>query len=374
MLNSYTASNYLIRYGIRCIIQMGIWFVLVIGFLIAWVFFPGVRGMISVEPFPDAGPLELPAELVLGEAPSPIDWCVDPTNGGILIVTNGSGDPWNPVRQTERMDSPWKERKPARKDALDLVGGASPDGRFLARISRGKNYQGKLSVLEAETGKVLTVIEPFAVTPNPKFVVWHPKANILVAAGGDQITLVREPKWRPKTLKTASRDPEEWKRGVENGDEETGYHSNEMVSHILFSADGTRMICAIDQGIRAYSWEKVLSAKGELPPPEFAVDGEVVRLNTFSAFRMTYTAAYDDARKWILWSGIEGKLEYLDTATKARGSLLMLPRGYEITRMQFLDSGKVLACDIHKLTAQGSEGQGLFFLDYAKLVESRPQP
>jgi hypothetical protein len=374
MFTNYNASNFLIRYGIRCIIQMVIWLVLVISFLIAWAFFPGVRGMLSVEPFPDAGPLELPEELVLGEAPLPLDWCVDPANGGILIVTNASGDPWNPIRQTERMDSPWKERKPAGKDALDLLGGASPDGRFLARFGKGKNYQGKLTILEAKTGKVLTLVEPFPATPNPKFLVWHPKTTMLVAAGGDQITLVGEPNWRAKTLKTASRDLEEWKRDAQNGDEETGYHSNEMTSHLLFSADGTRMICAMDRGIRVYSWEKVLEAEGELPPPDFAADSAVVKLNTFAAVRMTYTAAYDEERKWVLWSGLEGKLEYLDTTTKSRGTLLELTRGYEITCMQFLDSGKVLACEIHKLSSQSSDGHGLFFLDYAKLVERRPPP
>jgi hypothetical protein len=104
-----------------------------------------------------------------------------------------------------------------------------------------------------------------------------------------------------------------------------------------------------------------------------AIDGEIVRLNSFAAFRMTYTAAFDDARNWVLWTGMEGSLDYVDLTTKSRGTLLRLTKGYEITRMQFLDSGKVLACDIHKLTAQGSEGQGLYFLDYAKLLETRPQ-
>ena len=374
MFNNYTASNFLIRYGIRSIIQLAVWFVLTIGFLIAWAFFPGVRGLFSVEPFPDAGPLELPEELVLGEAPSPMDWCVDPKNGGLLLVTNSSGNVWNPVRLTERMDSPWQERKPTRRDAGDMVGGPSRDGRFTARIGRTKDHHCTLTVLEAGTEKVLTVVKPYSVTPNPKFVVWHPTMNALAGAGSDQITLAREPEWRPKVLKTPSRDLEEWKRANERGEEETGYHSNEMASHLLFSADGTRMICAMDQGIRVYSWDKVLQAEGELPPPEFAADGAVVRMNTFAALRMTYTAAYDEERKWVLWTGLEGTLEYVDLTTKSRGTLLRLTKGYEIIRMQFLDSGKVLACDIHKLSSQSSEGQGLYFLDYAKLVETRPQP
>src|SRR5216684_2250196 len=237
-----------------------------------------------------------------------------------------------------------------------MVGGPSLDGRFIARIGRTKDNHSKLTVLEAETEKVLTVIKPYSVTPTPKCVVWHPTANILAGAGSDQITLVREPDWRPKVLKTASRDLEEWTRDNERGEGESGYHSNEMASHLLFSADGTRMICAMDKGIRVYSWDKVLQAEGELPPHEWAIDGEIVRRNSFAALRMTYTAAFDDARNWVLWTGLEGALDYVDLTTKSRGTLLRLPKGYEITRMQFLESGKVLACDIHKLAPHGAEG------------------
>jgi hypothetical protein len=374
MFNSYDVSNYLIRFGMRSIFQMAVWLVLVFGFLIAWAFFPGVRNMLNVEPFPDAGPLELPEEIVLGEAPATITWCVDSANGGVLLAINSTGDPWNPVPVTQRIDPPWKECKPTSKDAQDPLEGTSPDGRLVARSVQGKNFSGKLRIVEKDSGKVLALIEPFSIVPSPKFVAWHPKSTFFVTAGGDQITVVGAPEWRPKILKTASRDFEAWQRNVQNGNEESGYHYNEMTSHILFNADGSQLICAMDQGIRIYSWDKVLKAEGELPPPEFAADGALVRLNSFVAFRMTYTAAFDKARNWVLWTGLEGKLEYVKTTTNERGTLLELPLGYEITRMEFLDAGKVLACEIHKLNSQSSDGQGLFFLDYAKLVERRPQP
>src|SRR5262249_31000384 len=180
--------------------------------------------------------------------------------------------------------------------------------------------------------------------------------------------------WRTRDQKKGSRDFDAWQRNVQDGNEESGYHYNEMTSHIVFNADGSQLICAMDQGIRVYSWDKVLKAEGELPPPEFAADGAVVRFNSFAAFRMTYTAAYDKFRNWVLWTGIEGKLEYVNPTTKERGTLLELPLGYEITRMEFLDSGKVLACEIHKLSSQSSDGQGLLFLDYAKMVATRAQP
>jgi hypothetical protein len=321
----------------------------------------------------DSGPLELPAELVVGEAPAPIDWYPDPTHGGLVIVTNTTGNDWNPVPQVERMESPWKERKPAEQIATDMVGGPSHDGRFIAAVGQGKDYHGALTMREAATEKVVAEVRPFPATLNRKFVVWHPTMNVLVAAGDSRITLLGEPDWRANTLMTAARDLDEWKKDVAQGQEETGYHPNEMTSHLLFSEDGSLLICAMDRGVRVYSWAKVLKANGALPPPEFSVDGEIVDLNRFVHFRMTYTVAYDESRKWVLWAGLEGRLDYLDTTTKARGTLLRLPKGYDITRMQFLDSAKLLGCEIHKMTNQSSQGQGLFLLDYAKLRERREE-
>jgi hypothetical protein len=133
------------------------------------------------------------------------------------------------------------------------------------------------------------------------------------------------------------------------------------------------MMCAMDRGVRVYSWEKVLKAEGQLPPPEFAVDGEIVDLNRFAHFRMTYTVAYDEARQWVLWAGIEGTLCYLDTTTTTRGTLLNLPKGHQISRMEFIESGKLLACEIVKMMSQGSEGEGLFLLDYGMLRERREE-
>src|SRR5262245_18705315 len=133
MFNSFDISNYLIRFGMRSIFQMVVWLVLVFGFLIAWAIFPGVRNMLNVEPFPDAGPLELPEDIVLGEAPATIAWCVDPANGGVLLAINSTGDPWNPVPVTQRIDPPWNECNPTSKDAQDPLAGTSPDGRLVAR-------------------------------------------------------------------------------------------------------------------------------------------------------------------------------------------------------------------------------------------------
>jgi hypothetical protein len=375
MLGRFDGSPFLVRLLMRHVIHTVSSVVLLVGFMIAYCFFPGVREMFSYDPFgvDDLGPLELPAELVVGKAPAPMDWYPDAERGGLVIVTNATGDMWNPVPLVERMVPPWKERKAAEQETTDMAGGRSRDGRFIAHIGQGNDYHGTLTMREAATEKVVAEIHPFPATLNRKFVTWHPTMNVLAAAGGDRITLVSEPDWRPKTLMTAARDLEEWKRQVALGQEETGYHSNEMTSHLLFSADGRLMICAMDRGVRVYSWAKVLKAEGQLPPPEFAVDGENVDLGRFAHFRVTYTTAYDETRQWVLWAGIEGNLCYLDTTTKTRGTLLSLPKGYQITRMEFIESGNLLACEIVKMTSQCSQGEGLFLLDYAKLSERREE-
>jgi hypothetical protein len=53
--------------------------------------------------------------------------------------------------------------------------------------------------------------------------------------------------------------------------------------------------------------------------------------------------------------------------------LLNLPKGYQIARMELIESGKLLACEVVKMTSQGSQGEGLFLLDYAKLSERREE-
>jgi hypothetical protein len=372
MYDRFSATPFLVRLGVRYIIHAAMSLTFLIVFMIVYWFFPGTleqitNGLLQVE---EPGPLELPQELIVAEAPAPMNWHAD-SRGGLILVTNATGDVWNPVPLVERMEAPWKERKPASQDAAGVVGGPSRDGRYVAEISAGTDYKGILTMREAVMDKVIARIHPFPATPNDKFIAWHPKMNILVAAGGGQITLVGGPDWRSRTLTTASRDVEEWKRKSALGEGETGYHPNEMVSQILFSADGTLLICAMDRGMRVYSWEKVLKAERDLPAPEYFVDGEIVDLAALARFRMTYTVAYDESRKWILWAGIEGTLCYLDTTTGTRGTLLRLSKGHQIPRMQFLDAGKLLGCEIVKMMSHGSEGEGLFLLDYGKLTNGR---
>jgi hypothetical protein len=375
MFGSFDGSPFLVRLLMRHVVHTVTSVILLAGFMIAYCIFPGVREMFSLDVLgvDDPGPLELPAELVVGEAPAPMDWYPDEKHGGLVLVTNATGDPWNPVARVERMAPPWKVHKPAEQESTDMAGYSSRDGRFIAQVLQGNDYRAALTIREAATDKVVAGVHPFPAMLHRKFVVWHPTMNALAAAGGDRIMVLREPDWRSKTLMTAARDLEEWKSQVALGQEESGYHPNELTSQLIFSADGRLMICAMDRGVRVYSWEKVLKAEGQLPQPEFALDGEIVDLNRFAHFRMTYAVAHDEARQWVLWTGIEGTLCYLDTTTNRQGTLLALPKGYSISRMEFIESGNLLACEILKMGLQGSQGEGLYLLDYGKLRARREQ-
>src|SRR5438128_2140561 len=129
MIGRFEGSPFLVRLLMRHVIHTVSSIVLVMGFMVAYCFFPGVREMFSYDlsAVDDPGPLELPAELVAGEAPATMDWYADAKHGGLVIVTNATGDVWNPVPLVERMAPPWKERTAAEQETTDRAGGPSRD-------------------------------------------------------------------------------------------------------------------------------------------------------------------------------------------------------------------------------------------------------
>jgi hypothetical protein len=315
------------------------------------------------------GPLELPPELVMGHVSPPWDWGPDPTGNGLLMLPMQRDVFFGPAPVTERLERPWKDRVvvPCPEDYF-TVGGPSRDGRFCARPDRSKGGPGVMIITARPTGEVAARLEPFALPQSRKYAVWHPTSNVLVTGGYGQVTLLSEPDWRPKTLATAARDQAEWLRRSQLGQEESGFHPNENVSQLAFSDDGELLLGAMDRGLRVYPWKEVLRATDRLPAPRAAVDGELVPIGSFMIMRMTYAVAYDAPRKRVLWGGLGGTLAYLDVETQAQGMLLALPKGYLISRLQLLDNGQVLGCEIGRRGRSTWPSEGVFLLDYPRLV------
>src|SRR5262249_18337542 len=129
------------------------------------------------------------------------------------------------------------------------------------------------------------------------------------------------------------------------------------------------LLCGMDRGLRVYGWEEVAAATSKLPAPKLAFDSELVQIG-ISKMRMIYAVEYDPVRQGILWSGLEGKLYWLESEkTHEPRTLLTLPKGYFIRQMQLIeDDGPVLACEVLKRGRSTWPSQGLFLLDLPKLL------
>ncbi|MFL5243262.1 MAG: hypothetical protein ACJ8FY_14245 [Gemmataceae bacterium] len=319
----------------------------------------------------DAPPLELPDGLVVAHMPACLAWRADSKTGGLIIMPGEPGIV--PVRaHLERLDPPWKETKPG-PDVEDYatVSIASFDGQFMAQIGMTPAGRSALTIIRQKTGEIAARIDPFPSMASPKILAWHPKQNAFVLGVSFEIQILSEPDWSPKVLATAVRDQEEWTRRVQAGQEETGFHPNEFLTQIAFDDTGTRLLCAMDRGLRVYDWPDVQQAKDGLPVPKFSADSELVTMLSFINMRMCFSAQYDPSHKRVLYSGLDGKLEYFDLDTEIRGTLLTLPKPYFVTRMEFLDNHKVLCCEIARTGTQNWPSQGLYLLDYGKLCAGR---
>ena len=343
---------------------------ILLGLLMSWFFSGNKMGLMLLEmylPEQEYGPLELPTEAIIEEFPPPVDWYPDSEHAGLFVILDRQG-----VQVMERLRPPWIEHEIVPIGKNSQVGGCSFDGRLVATTGADPDNEKAFSIVACGTKEVLARFDPLP-APADKLVAWHPKSNALAIGGTGHITLLAEPDWQPRKLATAERDYDQWAARVKSDEEETTFSPNENVSQLIFSDDGQWLICAMDRGLRVYSWDRVQRATTTLPPAKLSVDGELVHIGLVTRMKMTCTTQYDAARKRILWAGLEGALSYLDLETQSRGTLLTLPKGYVIRKMQLVDHDRVLACEIDKIGKSTWPPQGLFLLDYRRLVQAEAE-
>ena len=319
----------------------------------------------------DRTPLELPAELVVAKVPPAVDWFPDEDRRAIYLASGADPMGFADPKEMQRLDPPWKEPRPVPFPAdYDRMGGGPVcNTQFVARGGLNKDFHATVDIISRKTAKVVAHVEPYATFPNRHNAVWHPRMNVLVWGAQGYVMLLGEPDWQPKLLTTAARDYEEWSRLAAQGKEESGYHPTEGLSQPRFNDDGSLLICAMDRGLRVYSWPEVLAARSQLPAAKFSFEGELVEVNRFATFKNTYALEYDPARARILWAGMEGKIFYFDVTTKTRGVLLALPKPFLVQRMEFLGGRKVLCCEVCRIGTRTWTSEGLYLLDYTKLSQ-----
>jgi len=332
--------------------------------------------------------LELPEDLVLARLPVSYYWGPDPASDGVLIALPDDGNPTWQLDAIEHWTRPWKAGKrepiPAawrfvtqiawQNDAAMVChfGFNSPvtrDRNLLATTCHPAEQLAQTRIISLPAGQEIARVEAIPPGANGKGIAWHPTENVLVIGGYGTVTLGAGPEWKTRTLATAERDFREWERRASAGDEDSGYYPHENVSQLLFDDEGTLLVAATDRGVRVYDWQEVRRAADRLPAPRFAADGVLQHRPLFNS-KMTFAVAYDERRHLVLWSEIDGRLNYLDLATGARGTLLGLTNRYVLSRLHLCAAGDALVAEIVRTGTSGNAVFVLAVLDYPKLLQS----
>ena len=94
---------------------------------------------------------------------------------------------------------------------------------------------------------------------------------------------------------------------------------------------------------------------------------------------MTFSVAYDARRRLVLWSENDGKLKFLNLATREQRTFLTLTNRYCLTRLHLCAAGDALIAEIVRMGKSNSGPCVLAALDYSRLLqragaESAPPP
>ncbi len=207
----------------------------------------------------------------------------------------------------------------------------TPDERLLLIRS-----EGVLQVVSTQTGDVVRRIEVDAGQHNACAV--HPEGRWVVAdvTGGPGVgvtVLDLTGEARPRRLATLRHDLAEWMALVARGEAATGFEPQDVPRSMVFTPDGRHLAIAVSQGVRAYAWEDVLKAQGELPRPVAQADTTPVRTE-HSVFQLTYAVCPDGRRGLMLFSGLDGCIRAMDLATGASRILVEVPERPALWRLE----------------------------------------
>jgi hypothetical protein len=84
---------------------------------------------------------------------------------------------------------------------------------------------------------------------------------------------------------------------------------------------------------------------------------------------MTFSVAYDARRRLVLWSENDGKLKFLNLATREQRTFLTLTNRYCLTRLHLCAAGDALIAEINRMGKSNSGPCVLAALDYPKLLQ-----
>jgi len=301
--------------------------------------------------------------------------------GGYLVAWADADAPY--ATTVERWQAPWHEPSDPGLRVQTRVShmSASRDGRFLAVNRAAREWttdlldvndwrvletvpmphvtftnDGNLLICRSQTSLQLVPTDGQTGARTVKIgggasAAVHPEGRWLVADVRDGhacgVALVDLGEMRlVRVMSTVRHDLTAWMAEVSAGKAVTGFRPQEVPTKVGFSPDGGLLILGVEDGVRIYSWNEVLDARGSLPPPRAAADSALVQVPS-SLLRHTYGFAWDGPRARVLSPALDGHVHALDVASGAATTILKMPGTPPLGEMAVADDGATFALVVH---------------------------
>ena len=127
----------------------------------------------------------------------------------------------------------------------------------------------------------------------------------------------------------------------------------ETISHGNFSPDGEWLFCGTNGGLRALNWDDVLRCPNMTPVSvRLSADAQLAHHNGRGGIalehRLVYGVVYDALRGRVLFSGLEGKICFLELNDGRTGDLLTVPARASLIQLALTPDRLALVATAHQ--------------------------
>jgi len=122
-----------------------------------------------------------------------------------------------------------------------------------------------------------------------------------------------------------------------------------------FSPDGAWLFCGTNAGVRVLEWNEVLrSEEMQQAPVRWSADAEPVSYGAprggFTTHSHIYGVVFDPLRQRVLFSGLEGKICFLELNDGRTGDLLTVPGKVPLIRLELTPDRSAIVATWHRIT------------------------
>jgi WD40 repeat protein len=122
----------------------------------------------------------------------------------------------------------------------------------------------------------------------------------------------------------------------------------ERYSRLKFDLEGRYLLVATSQAARVYRWEEMARATDHLPDPFATVAGDNSPIEAGRGVMLPggtiYDLDYDPERERVIFAGLDGRVRFLDLATRHSGVLMDVPGRPPIIALGLSGDRSVLCC------------------------------